>query len=1116
MRALLKHICPALLLSLLLLTGCYDDTFDDFKNPGDYPEGEATVEMSLDFEPFVAQELGTRAQPGDRLDNLEGLCVVAFDREGNLMEGFPVEITKDDHGLSAGMVDRDPSDASNGNLAEDKTWQAKFRLKIPYGRYYLYAVANLGKYDSQGNLVKTTWQQLNEGGDYAGCLESREKFLGATARWDESNLLNNGEMLGFFTDGKKDSPSTGLQTNNRTVDVNRPGMTLHSWLRRCAAKVTVDFDGSALSDNVSIYVRRATIHDIADACAIGMPNAANAESPKIITYKGQDYRPDGSGDYIEYGSGADYTGWPCITKATPYIMEDGKRKEFHNYTSPAMFLYENMQGDSEDDKTNKEQQPGNDGFVIGADDMKDNMPYGSYIEVEAYYERKLTANEKSHGKLIYRFMLGKDTKCNFDVERNHHYKLTLCPRGYGNDVDWHIEYNEKSGFEYKDPYYVSYLYNHDSTMRFRYTPPEGQVIDHIEAEIVANNWWPDESYGSLYTASVTEQNSGATYGSGELKGRKMYLGNGFLSLWETSKTNVTYSDLGVQEQGWTKLDANKYMNDKYFYGAPSLGGNVRDRSRRTYYFNSHQDDTNSGRQAYTIEKQPDDSYMVNLPMFTRAKTLVKASGYTGNNPFEFSSRSAQVKVVVFLRKENGNDIVGQEEKVLRVEQVPRITNPKGIYRRSGNNEDFNVVLTQRKGDCGSEFETFKSDGPWMAEVINGANFINLNGRSTIKGNNDEIRFNVRFNKMNRDDKVRNAIIRVRYHNYSCVHLIYVRQGYSSQQMVKESPRLGKTPVEWHTCNLVAYDESTGTYAEAEDPRDEGSMFKFGNLTDAIDVMSNTYGAGVMVPSDADFKKAPATFYKASTDIMKPVKDGLTWAGMKARYRDGDKPTDPLLSFPAGSGVAEMADFEELYHSDHIEHGFGVLYADGATSTQLTASDALGYCRHDSDCGKRGIYGLFAYYWNADDVGDSYNCRNLFFPIGRSGYGHRAHWNGEWNISTPGVLRYACGRAALNNDASIKWLPLFHDLYKRQGAIYWAREETTAYDMGKEMDQSGAIAMDINFFTFDVNLITNTNVIKSSQWGNAGADNINLSQLLNKNVDACFLRRVGHQKRGRKK
>lgn len=1096
MKAFLRHIYPFFLAPLLLLSGCYDDTFEDFRNPGDYPEGDVLVEMRMDFEPFAARSVGTRSNPGNTLDRLDDLCLVAYDIDGNLMEGFPVQITEAEHGLKTDLVPRENGDASNGDKAEDKTWQATFKLQVPYGRYYIYGVANLGTYDKSGNVLRTTMDELGEGGKYHDALQNRETFLAVRTKWDADNCLNNGEMLGYFTDGRQSSPTTGKQMNDKTVDVNRPGMTLHCWLRRCASKVTIDFDGSALSDKVTIYIKRATIHDIPDGCAIGMPNNANATDPKIITYKDADYRPDNTGDHIDYGTGADYNSWPAITNQTPYIMENGQRKQFHNYESEALFLYENMQGDNDEPKGNKEQHAGSDGFVIGADDKKDNVPYGSYIEVEAYYERQMLTNEKSKGKIIYRFMLGKDVLKNFDVERNYHYKLTLCPRGYGNDVDWHIEYREESGFEYKDPYYVSYLYNHDSTMRFRYTPPQGEEIDHLEAEIVENNWWPDDTSASYYKDAVTAQlpGPGNVYpASHELAGRMKYLGNGFLSLWETDDTNLGFSDMGVSRDGWAETASNQYMNDNYFYKSSKSTSN-RDRSKRTYYFNGQGDDTNAGREAYTLQKQQDDSYMINIPMFTRAKTMVKESGYTGNNPYESSSRTARVKVTVYLKKDG--KIVGTDQKILRIEQVPRITNPKGIYRRSGNNENFEVVLTQKKSDNGTEFETFKSDGPWMAEVIGDQNFINLNGRSTIKGNNDEIRFNVRFNKMNRDDKVRNAVIRVRYHNYSCVHLIFVRQGYSSQQMVKTSPRAGATPAEWHTCNLVAYDAATGEYVEASDPRDEGSMFKYGNLTDGIDVSSNSYNQDCTAPSN--FQTVPSSYDKASPDIMKPFKNALTWTGIKAKYKNAD---GNVLTFPSDAGVAQMCNFEELYNSPNIEHGFGVLYADGATTTQLSSRDVYGYCRHDADCGKRGMCGLFVYYWDRNNSADPFTARNLFFPIGRSGYGHRAHWTG--NASRHGVLRYACGRYSENKTY---YTPLFYDIYMRRGAIYWAHQEATAYDWGAEKDQEGCVGMDINFFTFDVNEITNTNVIKDNQWGGA-------ERLKNENVDACFVRRVGHQVRG---
>lgn len=1103
MKAVFKYILHTVLLLPLLLTGCYDDTFDDFRNPGEYPEGETLVQMRVDFMPFSTQEVGTRAQNGAMLDSINDLCVVAFDNEGKLMEGFPIEITKA-HELQIVKQPRKDSDASSGKKDDDdkETYQATFKLKVPYGRYYIYGVANLGYCDKNGNRVKKTIDELSAGGKYFDAMQKgREEFLKVQTGFDENNYRNNGEMLGFFTDGEKSSPGTSKEMNDRTVDVNRPNMTLHSWLRRCAAKVTIDFDGSGLNDKVTIYIRRATIHDIPTSCAIGKPNSPQSMD-LLYTHKKADYRPDELGDHIDFGDGANYEGWPRITKQTPYIVDkDGTRKSLHDYNSPSLFLYENMQYDGTEDKNFKEQQVDGNGYVIGTD-KKDSMPYGSYIEVEAYYVRQLLNNEKSEGKLIYRFMLGKDTKLNFDVERNYHYKLTLCPRGYGNDVDWHIEYLENDNFEYKDPYYVSYLYNHDSTLRFRYQPPEGVTVDSIYAEIVGNNWWPDDEKANYYPTAKNNQDAldnsdpfkakfeKNRYTDANGKSRTRYLGNGFLSLRATDTTVIRQAMTSdFVGEAWeadgfhqAKNPMGKYMNDNYFYGfEPKRTGDKKDwtykkdsklidRSRRTYYFSGKTDETNKEREKYECQLRPDGAYMFNLPMYTRAKNLVKATGYTGNNPYEGAYRTAYVRVTVYLS--NG----GTRQQVLRVKQVPRITNPKGIYRRSGNNENFHVVLTERDGDEGAKFNALQSDGPWMAEVItNDANFINLNGRSTIKGSGGQVSFNVRFNKMNRDDQVRNACIRVRYHNYSCVHLIFVRQGYSSQALESSN-------TEWHTNNLV-YD---GVDANGLDPRDEGSLFKFGNLTDPIDAHCNEF-PGVtpgMYPTWDQFKPRNSGKYDIARRNLTYAADSLTWDEIK-HYSSG---------FSDASGVATMKDFERLYRNKNVEQAFGVLYADGATTTQMTVSNAYGYNRYDSDDVRetKGMCGVFIYYWDKSNYSE-YNSRNVFFPIGRAGYGHRKAGAREPNGA--GTQRYACANRANTYPSSLlDWEPLFYDLSRRKGAVYYARRvDDNIYNVNGIIE-AGAMALDLNFFTFDVNLITQAN--------------------LNNGADACFLRRVGAQTRGK--
>lgn len=1083
MKSLTKYTIWLLMPALLLIAGCVDDTFDNIHS-GKYPDGETLITAKLSFDPYASQELGSRAVPGKNMDRLDDLCVVAYDLDGNLLEGFPVEITKEKHNLEVKSEPRGDDDTSQGPTAEKNTIHATFNLKMPHGQFYVYGVANLGRYQGE-NRVSTTYQQLSEGGEFAQAVKKRTTFLNANTSWDNDNWRNNCEMLGYFCNStEKGRPSTGSETNNRTVSVNGPDVILHSWLRRCASKVTIDFDGSGLRENIYIYIKRATIHDIPDSCNLGGVNAAKSTAD-LISNKNSDYRPS-TGDYISYGEGTDYTQWPKISKGSPYIMENKVRKDFHAENADALFLYENMQGNSLDER-NKEQLPAEDGTVIGADETKDNMPNGSYIEVEAFYN--MSSNEQvSAGTIRYRFMLGKDVLKNFDVERNHHYKLTLCIRGNGNDVDWHIEYNEHSGFEIRNPYYVSYLYNHDSTLRFRYTPPEGKTVKSLTAEIIGNNWWPDDEKSSYSESAMKEQlpfvegsdplnpdsytrNKYPASNADGLGGRTKFLGNGFLSLRATNKTILKLTDTWESSTTWTTVEEGKYMNDRYFYGV-SKESNGIDRSKRTYYFDGTVDNTNTGREHYEVVHE-NGSLRFNIPVFTRVKNLVKASGYTGNNPYEGSSRSAYVKITVTLSDNS------TAYEILRVKQVSRITNPKGIYRRSGNNDNFHVTLLDLGGDNSTTFSSFNSDGPWMAEVIGDHNFITLNGKSTIKGSTDTpIDFNVIFNKMNRDNKVRNAIIRVRYHNYSCVHLIFVRQGYSSQALEP-----GGT--EWHTCNLIHKN------LEASDPRDEGSLFKFGNLDNAIDVINNKY--------DKEWINVTPWFFKAPTSYK--ISDPTDLTGTK--FLSSEKKWSDfkgVASGFAGTDVARISDIENLYNADNMNQGFGILYADGAVAPQYTTADAYGYCRHDAKTlrEKRGMMGIFIYYWDSsvestnNTSNASNNTRNMFFPIGRSGYGHRRNVD---EIGGAGTLRYSCGRVR-EFSPGVEWRGLFHDLYKRRGAIYWSQTIQTATGVdGKDDIHEKAIGLDMNFFNLDVNVLDDVNVFKE---GGSGPD------------DACFVRYVGKQ------
>lgn len=1078
---------------------CSDDFLYSSSND-EFSEGCGIVKMEMDFMPLAESSINTRSWEGNTMrgKELEDLCIVVYDKDGNLLDGFPVEVNSKDHGLTIDYdIERNDDDASNGKKAEDKTAHASFNMRLPFGVYYIYGIANLGKRDESGNLTQKTVDAIKDNAELAEAVKTKDGLRDYSVGWDSNNKYNNFSLFGSFSNKKPErSPATGDDMNNTKVSVNSPGINLHCWMRRCVTKVTVDFDGSNLLSNVAVYIKKATIHDIPKKCKLGKPNKPTDRETDLYSYKDtgywidetkeskDSYSPTEDADAIFFGTGDEYAKWPAITKSSPYLVDDsGNRMSLHNQNSDAMFLYENMQGDW-GIPDNKVQHPDKDGTVVGADsDEKDEVLCGSYIEVEGYYIQTLSNGQDSQGKIIYRFMLGKDALNNFDVERNYHIKVTLKFRGNANDVDWHIDYNQKSGFEVKDPYYVSYLYNHDSTIHFRYTPEEGFDIAKIDAEIVGNNWWPDPDSGEdYYINAANEQNplrgdenwetsnfNAHLYPDTDplLNGKRKYLGNGFLSLRASDLLNINGADIAEDEtmDKWTTKEKDKYMNDRFFYGIVGSGGVApMDQSKRTYYFDGTDDPTKNGRENYFKERQSDGSYRVNLPMFTRPKNLVKQTGYSGNNPYESAYRTAYVKLTVHVYNKQTKES-NSEEKIVRVKQVPRVVNPKGIYRKSGNNENFKVRLLERR-TAASDFVDVNSDGPWIAEVLGDENFITLNGKKTIEGGNGAITFNVLFNKLNKDNKVRNAIIRIRYHNYTCVHLIFVRQGYDPLQI---SPN----GVKWHTGNLVY-----GNY-ESLDPRDEGSLFRYGNLKQPIDVKSNSLEAAFSVPSDLWIAKSDGS---ESTDKLTWSKIGSYALKDVAKYPDDWK----------NSNIATMDNIKELYSTENVTHGFGVLYADGATEVQTNRDKAFGYYRHDGDKTK-GMRGVFAYYWNGDMSSDTYNCKNIFFPIGRSGFGHRRSWDGD--VNRKGVLRYASGRSDFNYSL---WMPLFYDLFKRQGALYFGKEPKIIADVTGATSGEPCAGLDLNYYTFDVNAITWDNFQKHSQWN--GCEDIGC-------VNACFIRCV---------
>ncbi len=159
-------------------------------------------------------------------------------------------------------------------------------------------------------------------------------------------------------------------------------------------------------------------------------------------------------------------------------------------------------------------------------------------------------------------------------------------------------------------------------------------------------------------------------------------------------------------------------------------------------------------------------------------------------------------------------------------------------------------------------------------------------------------------------------------------------------------------------------------------------------------------------------------------------------------------------------IAQIADYLAIASSElqsDIKNAYGVLYADGAKGTAITVKDAYGYDYVDGRDSEKGMRGVIVY--------NAKNSRQIFFPIGKHGLGRRKSGYITNNNDSPGTLRYA-GRTEyygfINSAqaALLKDRPLFYDLYRRYGAVYWCRD----YVFDIKGDYNKSSAFDLNYFT----------------------------------------------------
>lgn len=1083
-------------LLMVAVTSCKDDLL--YTDGGPIPEGETMVTARIDFRPLAEGLASQSRTAGDAIKSINDLCVLLYDADGNLFQAHSLTSTEgspENGEFKVEEVDRNNEDAPNGITAEQKTPSASLKLTIPYGRYYIYAVANMG--EDFKKAVLSDAQEDTELSDliksYKESIQTMNGLKNISLTWNADNVASNNQMFGHFT------LEGGTAKDAQLLTINKTGLKLHAWIRRAASKVTIAYDGSGLEEGVFIYLKSVTIKDIPQTCLLGANNPAHPDNYQP-TEEDRGVKLDliGEGESIKYYEGetepsvSDFkeTYAARITKGTP-LFGSGKAgevafhpealSEVHTEFTNALYFYENMQGKGEEGTASDKRQ-----VVLDADDKtkptypnggtegevgwKDAKPYGTYIEVDAYYV-SINAKKAGSGPIKYRFMLGKDVITDYNAERNYHYKLTLKFKNYANDADWHIDYEEpEPGIVVPNPYYISYLYNRTMNLPIKINTGGGELTS-LKAEILTNNWAP---YGTSDGADGLDYARNRDYAKNPTDPSLNQPWNGFLSLRKTTYRVLVKENDPDKDQVPTGLNVHgiQWIKDNKDYYESTNRGN------REYEVSTGTHEENDGNYSIT---ENDDHLLASIPLYTRAKQMHIKSGYTGNNPYVAYQRHAKVGITAVV---NVSGTQHELKDTVDIYQVRRLVNPKGIYRSSGNADHFDVTLLRLPKENDTEFIPFSSEGPWKAYVVSSqteadrgdpnftdppSEFIYL---SVLDGNNTEwdeetgvihgvtgsdIKFRINFKGTIAENAPnRNAIVRVEYHNYTCEHLIFVHQGNQPQDLLPNKAK-------WHVSNLVSKDK------EASNPLDEGSLFKYKNLDQPIAAKNQRSSKSPMInvtPNDFPDLVSKNNNYE--------LLDGgtTTWGAI------ANEPASSAKSWGLGAGlsntrIAGIEDYEALFEDEMIAQGYGVLYGDESTEPKTNIVDAYGYQEDQayytggSAIKDRGIRGCFVYNRNTGN--------HIFLPVGASGYGHRK------TNETNGVLRYSCGQTGIYKNLELA--PLFYDLYMRPGAVYWTEDVTGVGTWGT------TVGWDINYFTFDFNRIYQANVFSGDY------------------SDACFIRCV---------
>lgn len=424
-------------------------------------------------------------------------------------------------------------------LQDISTGYVKYNMKLMSGRYYIYAVANVPKFEEYD-------------------ISTRDLLKNISFKWQD-NVEDNSQMFGVYTVGfgNRDADDSNY------IVVPATKSKLHSWVRRLASKVTVAFDGKDLYDNVQVYITDISIKDIARQCKLGVSNRAGvqADGRMAPASKLSDESFDNgvirSGKTItvqnlEEGKEINASNYYHVcNRKHPYlgIGEDAEENgpstinRTHSPTARSLYFFENNQGLG---KKKQQTNPNKENQEIWYDDpkegddtsgWKDNMTWGTYVEVTGFYRCVANNQHVSSGTIKYRFMLGQNDSTDYNAKRNTHYKLTLKLRGFGNDYDWHIDYKEAPGIHVTTPQYISYLYNKQMYITLKFVgelPTDARIKGEIDN---LTSWKPWGRDGDEYFPPVDNNDfySGTVLNDGKW--------NAFLSLYQSNRIKIEAPDM---------------------------------------------------------------------------------------------------------------------------------------------------------------------------------------------------------------------------------------------------------------------------------------------------------------------------------------------------------------------------------------------------------------------------------------------------------------------------------------------------------------------------------------------------------------------------------------------